>query len=261
MKTTVFTFFFTISMIFAQNDYSGLWEGPKEDKRYDNVINSYGPIKLIKNSNGSYSSLYLGSYKGNSDSRLYKTTVDGNKITIIFRRSGHPLLKGEFIDGKFKGVLEHHFMVEKLEMTQILDRTNKEIISDFHNGKNILNPPSGSQLIRLMKEEGVDIALQIFNKIKKTHPRYNGLSQGDINTLGYSYIRENNTEMAIRILTLNTVKFPEDANVYDSLGEAYFENGDLKTAEKLLRKSLSLNPTKQTKTNSLRLLKKMNVSL
>lgn len=46
-----------------------------------------------------------------------------------------------------------------------------------------------------------------------------------INKLGYSYIWEQDYESAVSVLLENTKRFPNSANVYDSLGEAY-ENSD-----------------------------------
>jgi tetratricopeptide (TPR) repeat protein len=63
-----------------------------------------------------------------------------------------------------------------------------------------------------------------------------------LNNLGYSFLNVKLTEPAIEILQLNVRKFPQSANAYDSLGEAYMNAGDKERAIENYEKSLKLNP-------------------
>jgi tetratricopeptide (TPR) repeat protein len=63
-----------------------------------------------------------------------------------------------------------------------------------------------------------------------------------INDLGYELINSERFEEAIEVLKLNTEVFPESANAYDSLAEAYMKSGDDANAIKFYRRSLELNP-------------------
>ncbi len=47
-----------------------------------------------------------------------------------------------------------------------------------------------------------------------------------INQLGYQYLRQGEAPMAIETFKLNVERFPESANVYDSLGDAYDTAGE-----------------------------------
>jgi cytochrome c-type biogenesis protein CcmH/NrfG len=47
---------------------------------------------------------------------------------------------------------------------------------------------------------------------------------------------------AIEVLKLNIEQFPKSFNVWDSLGEAYYNAGNLEEAVKNYEKSLQLNP-------------------
>ena len=51
------------------------------------------------------------------------------------------------------------------------------------------------------------------------------------------------TQLAIAVFKLNVDAFPESSNVYDSLGEAYMNDGQKELAIKSYRKSLELDPT------------------
>jgi len=63
-----------------------------------------------------------------------------------------------------------------------------------------------------------------------------------LNQIGYSHLREKQMEKAIAIFQLNTALFPEDANLWDSLGEAYFKKGNREKALEYYSKALKLDP-------------------
>jgi tetratricopeptide (TPR) repeat protein len=59
---------------------------------------------------------------------------------------------------------------------------------------------------------------------------------------------------AIEIFKLNVEAYPESANVYDSLGEAYIVNGDKQLAIRNYQRAVELNPQN---TNAIEMLKKL----
>lgn len=63
-----------------------------------------------------------------------------------------------------------------------------------------------------------------------------------LNVLGYGLLRAGMGEMAVDVLRLNTIAYPEAFNTWDSLGEAYMQAGKKKEAIANYRKSLELNP-------------------
>ena len=69
------------------------------------------------------------------------------------------------------------------------------------------------------------------------------LEEGGINRLGYFVLYTLRAPAdALEIFALNTETFPQSANAYDSLGEAYLVSGDTTKAILNYRKSLALNP-------------------
>jgi len=81
-----------------------------------------------------------------------------------------------------------------------------------------------------------------------------------LNALGYQLmLQHNEVNKAIEYFKMNVERNPTDANVHDSLGEAYKTAGMDKLAIKSLKKSLSLNPPPNVKANSLKLLKELGV--
>jgi len=84
-----------------------------------------------------------------------------------------------------------------------------------------------------IKEMALNINSRFGEKIK--YPFY-------LNDLGYFFIREKNMAKAKAVFKLNTELFLEDANVWDSLGEAYLKTGDKEMALKHYQKALALDP-------------------
>ncbi|HUX06199.1 MAG TPA: tetratricopeptide repeat protein [Acidobacteriota bacterium] len=62
------------------------------------------------------------------------------------------------------------------------------------------------------------------------------------NGMGYYLLSGGQVAEAIELFKMNVAAFPESANVYDSLGEAYMKHGDTEPAIANYRKSLELNP-------------------
>ena len=84
------------------------------------------------------------------------------------------------------------------------------------------------------------------------------MNENLINTLGYMYLGRKQFVFAIAIFKYNVKTFPKSWNVYDSLGEAYKENGDIKSAIKNYQKSIELNPKN---TNGAEILKNLREKL
>jgi imidazolonepropionase-like amidohydrolase len=78
-----------------------------------------------------------------------------------------------------------------------------------------------------------------------------------INSYGYRVMGENRIKEAIEIFRLNTVAFPSEYNTWDSLAEAYMNNGQNELAIKYYRKVLQLRPGDE---NATRMLKQLGVT-
>jgi TolA-binding protein len=67
-----------------------------------------------------------------------------------------------------------------------------------------------------------------------------------LNSIGYQFLQENLIDDAISVFQENTKLFPEEANSWDSLGEAYFINHDKENALKSYTKALELDPASKS---------------
>jgi CubicO group peptidase (beta-lactamase class C family) len=85
-------------------------------------------------------------------------------------------------------------------------------------------------------------AIKQYRDLKAAQPKDYDFSPPQLNTLGYQLLGMKRAKDAIEIFKLNVEMYPQDANAYDSLGEAYMTNGDKALAIENYKKSLELNP-------------------
>lgn len=69
---------------------------------------------------------------------------------------------------------------------------------------------------------------QIIDYIEKN----NWINSSKINQIGYNLFYDDRIDEGIRILQIGIKKYPNDVNLYDSLGELYFNKKDIKNASK-----------------------------
>lgn len=68
-------------------------------------------------------------------------------------------------------------------------------------------------------------------------------SESPVNTLGYKLMEMKRIDQAIEVFKLNVEAFPQSANTYDSLGEAYMNAGNKELAIKNYEKAIELDPS------------------
>jgi FKBP-type peptidyl-prolyl cis-trans isomerase 2 len=109
----------------------------------------------------------------------------------------------------------------------------------------------GDEMLGIIFEKNVDEAIKRYYEAKeKSFDDYN-FKEGQLNVLGYDLLKGQRNKDAIKILELNVKLFPNSANVYDSLGEAYMIDGNKELAIKNYKKSLELNPGNENAKNML----------
>jgi tetratricopeptide (TPR) repeat protein len=100
-----------------------------------------------------------------------------------------------------------------------------------------------------------DQALAAYQQMKKEHPDYHTVEQSYINEMGYRLLRTKEVRKAIDLFKVNTFLYPDQSDVYDSLGEAYLANGDKKLGKENYLKALKLNPNSE---NAAKILKTLD---
>jgi CubicO group peptidase (beta-lactamase class C family) len=97
-------------------------------------------------------------------------------------------------------------------------------------------------LFNTVIEKDVQAAITQYRELKATQKDAYDFSEQQLNGLGYRLMQMKRVKDAIEILKLNVEMFPQGFNTYDSLGDAYMENGDKNLAIQNYKKSLGLNP-------------------
>ena len=89
----------------------------------------------------------------------------------------------------------------------------------------------------------IDQACIQFDSLNKEEKYFTTSLPIALNSLGYELLYSNrNANKAIEIFEYATLKYPENFNLFDSLGEAYYSIGDNNKALLNYKKSLKLNP-------------------
>ncbi|MFD2933115.1 serine hydrolase [Spirosoma flavum] len=68
------------------------------------------------------------------------------------------------------------------------------------------------------------------------------VNEGELNNLGYEFMRDGKLPESIAVFTLNAEAFPTSYNVYDSRGEAQMKAGNKVAAIQDYKKSVEINP-------------------
>jgi CubicO group peptidase (beta-lactamase class C family) len=98
--------------------------------------------------------------------------------------------------------------------------------------------------LRAVLEKGGEEAARLFPEFRKTYP--DKFNEAAINRVGYQLMNVRRYEEAIAVFKLNVDSYPESANVYDSLAEAYLNSGDKELALTYYRKVLEAIPKDKT---------------
>jgi tetratricopeptide (TPR) repeat protein len=102
---------------------------------------------------------------------------------------------------------------------------------------------------------GIDAAAKQYHDLKAAARATYNFDEHELNSLGYKLISAKKFNEAIRIFQLNVEAYPQSGNVYDSLGEAYMDEGNKPQAIANYQKSLQLNPNNR---NAVLMLQKLN---
>ncbi len=97
-------------------------------------------------------------------------------------------------------------------------------------------------LLKTIEAQGLEAAAKQYHELRAAQPEAYDFREEQLNNLGYQLIGMKRIKDAVAILKLNVEAYPQSANVYDSLGEAYLDNGDKEPAIENYEKSLQLDP-------------------
>jgi uncharacterized membrane protein len=89
---------------------------------------------------------------------------------------------------------------------------------------------------------GIDEAAKQYHDLKAASLASYNFDEAELNALGYELLRAKKLPEAIRIFQLNVEAYPQSSNAYDSLAEAYVDDGNQPQGIANYQKALELNP-------------------
>jgi len=113
--------------------------------------------------------------------------------------------------------------------------------------------PVGEAIRPVIDEQGVEAGIEHYRALQdaavKRHREFEesrseeyDFGETQLNELGYRYLGEGETEIAIQVFKLNVESYPHAYNAFDSLGEGYMKAGQTDLAIENYERSLELNP-------------------
>jgi uncharacterized membrane protein len=102
--------------------------------------------------------------------------------------------------------------------------------------------PIADALSATIASAGIDQAAKQYYNLKTTEPTTYNFDELQLDKLGYKLLKAKKFKESIRIFQLNVEAYPKSSNTYDSLAEAYMNDGNKPEAILNCQKSLQLDP-------------------
>jgi len=111
--------------------------------------------------------------------------------------------------------------------------------------KEEVREPQLEKLLPFILEGNLETAEHVYQQNLIKEPNTEKIKPSEINSYGYSFLEHARTKDALKIFRFAIRLFPENANAYDSLGEALLKDNQIEEAVAMYEKSLELNPENQ----------------
>ena len=174
-------------------------------------------------------------------------TSIGSDTELVYRYSLH------FLNAYMKDDLNsYRFIQNSPEKNGISMR-----ILNIDFKKSLDKPPLGKNFIEYIKDNGIEKGVQVYHNAKTNDSEIILFDKNEINSLGYDFLNQGMIEDAIKVFQLFVLEYPEISNSYDSLGEAFAKNNNIKDALENYRKALKINPYSQSAARAIKKLEKL----
>lgn len=110
-------------------------------------------------------------------------------------------------------------------------------------------------LLKSILANGAGPALQEYREWRKGKAPAEVLNEAQVNRLGYDLKGARRLKDAIEVFKLNVEDYPQSSNVWDSLGEAYLDDGNREQAIRHYERAVELDPKKESAIEALKKLR------
>lgn len=134
-------------------------------------------------------------------------------------------------------------LLDNTSQGENLNRISRDLTNILYNQPFELPKQSIAEaLMKTISEQDVAAAVKQYRELKATQAANYEFNENALNALGYQLLGQKKTKEAVEIFKLNVEAYPQAANPYDSLGEAYMLAGERALALQSYKKSVELNP-------------------
>ena len=102
--------------------------------------------------------------------------------------------------------------------------------------------PLSGKIGKLIKSDGIDKAVEMVVELQEQNADDFEYDEFGVNSLGYSYLDNEEIDIALKLFKLNIEIRPNSSNTYDSYGEALLANEDTTAAIENYIVSVKMNP-------------------
>jgi CubicO group peptidase (beta-lactamase class C family) len=122
---------------------------------------------------------------------------------------------------------------------------NEAIQNIFAAKPYVMPKQSGAELLyAAIHDSGIQAALKMYESLKAGRDANYDFGESELNTLGYRLLYgDKKPNDAVAIFRLNTAEHPASSNAFDSLGEAYSQNGQKDLAIQSYQTAVKLDST------------------
>ncbi|MCB0278837.1 MAG: S41 family peptidase [Calditrichaeota bacterium] len=162
--------------------------------------------------------------------------IDGFSIFVPNERHVDPVSE---TDWEGKGVIPDIMVASEaaLDTALILAKdASSQFRNNYTNKYQTVFKQITELLDRVQKEQRID-ARELIRLVTQLM-EWEILSENAINAMGYTYMENNETKAAEILFKVNTILFPNSANVYDSYADALEQNGKLAASLDSYKKAL-----------------------
>jgi tetratricopeptide (TPR) repeat protein len=118
--------------------------------------------------------------------------------------------------------------------------------------RQITFPTLASMMVAALAEGGIDAMTRVHREWKAAPATSGQFTEVQVNQLGYQLMGQGRLDAAIAAFELNVESYPQSFNTYDSLAEAYMNDGQRERAIEFYEQSLERNPANQNAVAKLR---------
>jgi tetratricopeptide (TPR) repeat protein len=136
------------------------------------------------------------------------------------------------------------------------DRLISSVAQEYGWSCNSLDPNGGYLLFFIASARGGKAAIQKYRDLKASTSSSFLVDEGTLDQVGRTLLDSGKTQDAVEVLQINVQEYPNSADAYASLGEAYMRSGQKELAIENYEKCLSLDPKNE---NAIEVLRKLKI--